>query len=230
MAAKSVKATDTTPPAPKRKVGSFADDRLKYLFESARLGTMRGASDFLDIAREEAGRLVVDLEPFDPVLLINKLDQDIRSLPWSNRVQFRDETGLLEGQLLVGGSRDRFRQCILNLLENAAKYSGESDPIDLVTSVDENRFLLSVIDRGPGIPADEQQKIFLPFYRSVKVSADVPGTGIGLAVVKLLMRRMGGDVDVIDHSQPGACIRLSLGIIGSSPSRPSDATAVIGKP
>ena len=186
--------------------------------------------DFLDIAREEAGRLVVDVEPFDPVLLIHSLDQDIRSLPWCNRVQFRDETGLLEGQVLVRGSRDRFRQCILNLLENAAKYSGESDPIDLVMSADENQFLLSVIDRGPGIPADEQQKIFLPFYRSVKVSADVPGTGIGLAIVKLLMRRMGGDVVVIDHSRPGACIRLSLGIIGSSPSGPSDVTAVIGNP
>ena len=82
----------------------------------------------------------------------------------------------------------------------------------MLTSSDADTFFLSVIDQGPGIREEEREQIFLPFYRSAKNTNDVKGTGIGLAIVKLLMKRMGGDVRVLDSSDPGTCFQLSLAV------------------
>jgi signal transduction histidine kinase len=186
--------------------------------------------DFLDLARDGAGRLVVDREPFDPIQLMEKLVQDVHALPWGKRVQFHDKTDSSDRRILVAGNEERYRQCALNLLENASKYSGKSDPIEVVASLEVDQFLLSVIDQGPGIARDEYDKVFLPFYRSMSVSGAIPGTGIGLAIVKLLMQRMGGDVVVVDYSQPGACLQLRLAVSGFSPSDPSEAMAKVSTP
>ena len=186
--------------------------------------------DFLDIARDEAGRLVVDRESFDPIQLLENLVQDTNALPWGKRVKFFDNTNASDRRILVSGNAERYRQCALNLLENASKYSGESDQIEIVASLQADQFLLSVIDQGPGIPRNEYDKIFLPFYRSVSVSGAVPGTGIGLAIVKLLMQRMGGDVAVVDRLQPGACLQLRLAVSGFSPPDSREAMAEVRNP
>jgi signal transduction histidine kinase len=111
---------------------------------------------------------------------------------------------------MVRGDIERFRQCVLNIIENASKYSPKNSPIKVTISCDADFFSIYVTDQGPGVPVDEREKVFLPFYRANATAAHVSGTGVGLAVVKLLMERMGGNVTIENSETSGACFKLSL--------------------
>jgi signal transduction histidine kinase len=97
------------------------------------------------------------------------------------------------GELLVLGKPEELRTAVFNLFDNAIKYSGEQKDIvvDLV-SADRDKILLSVRDRGIGIPRPELKRIFSRFYR-VPNSGQVKGTGLGLFIVRAVARRYGGD-------------------------------------
>ena len=89
-----------------------------------------------------------------------------------------------------------------NLLENAVKYSGDSVHITVTGTLDGHRFTLTVADNGIGIPPAEQARVFDKFYRSASLpDRSVPGIGLGLSYVKLLVEAHGGTVDL--QSQPG---------------------------
>ena len=89
-----------------------------------------------------------------------------------------------------------------NLLENAVKYSGDSVHITITGASDGHRFTLTVADNGIGIPPAEQARVFDKFYRSASLpDRSVPGIGLGLSYVKLLVEAHGGTVDL--QSQPG---------------------------
>jgi len=97
------------------------------------------------------------------------------------------------GELLVMGKPEELRTAVFNLFDNAIKYSGEQKDIvvDLATA-DRNKIVLSVRDRGIGIPRPELKRIFSRFYR-VPNSGQVKGTGLGLFIVRAVARRYGGD-------------------------------------
>jgi two-component system, OmpR family, sensor histidine kinase SenX3 len=97
------------------------------------------------------------------------------------------------GELLVMGKPEELRTAVFNLFDNAIKYSGEQKDIvvDLATA-DRDTIVLSVRDRGIGIPRPELKRIFSRFYR-VPNSGQVKGTGLGLFIVRAVARRYGGD-------------------------------------
>jgi two-component system, OmpR family, sensor histidine kinase SenX3 len=97
------------------------------------------------------------------------------------------------GELLVMGKPEELRTAVFNLFDNAIKYSGEQKDIvvDLV-SADRDTIVLSVRDRGIGIPRPELKRLFSRFYR-VPNSGQVKGTGLGLFIVRAVARRYGGD-------------------------------------
>jgi two-component system, OmpR family, sensor histidine kinase SenX3 len=97
------------------------------------------------------------------------------------------------GELLVMGKPEELRTAVFNLFDNAIKYSGEQKDIvvDLATA-DRDKIVLSVRDRGIGIPRPELKRIFSRFYR-VPNSGQVKGTGLGLFIVRAVARRYGGD-------------------------------------
>lgn len=88
-----------------------------------------------------------------------------------------------------------------NLVSNALKYSPEDTPVELRLFTQGNRVAVAVADRGPGIAADEQERIFERFYRTEQ-AASQPGSGLGLALARDLARLQGGDVTV--ESWPGS--------------------------
>jgi two-component system OmpR family sensor kinase len=72
---------------------------------------------------------------------------------------------------------------------------------------------IRVEDRGLGIPEAERELVFEPFYRSIPTAGqEVRGTGVGLAIVRLLIERMGGKVKIVDQEQPGTTIQFELPI------------------
>ncbi len=93
------------------------------------------------------------------------------------------------------GDEDALAQVLINLLANAEKYGGDRKEITLHT-FREGRFVcLSVLDRGPGVPAGEENKIFEPFYRAHdSLSSAIPGTGLGLALIRRVLIEHGGEI------------------------------------
>ena len=97
---------------------------------------------------------------------------------------------------------DAISQCVINLLSNAAKYSGTEKKIVVKSQKNETGCHISVSDNGIGISQEDQQKIFEPFFRSREESARRrKGTGIGLAITLHIMEAHGGAVEV--HSSLG---------------------------
>jgi len=99
-------------------------------------------------------------------------------------------------------NRDAINQCLVNLIDNAIKYSGESKRIIVRVGHEENYITIAVTDYGIGIPKKEQQRVFEKFYRvSTGLIHDVRGSGLGLAIVKHTMDAHGGKITV--KSRPG---------------------------
>jgi len=103
---------------------------------------------------------------------------------------------LPEGEVLVIGNPEELRTVIFNLFDNAVKYSGEKKDIVVdVRTPNMDSVLLSVQDRGIGIPKSELKRIFKRFHRAQTATAgQVKGTGLGLFIVRSVVRRYGGDV------------------------------------
>jgi signal transduction histidine kinase len=86
------------------------------------------------------------------------------------------------------------RRAVRNLLENAKRYGGDQKPILLTLSATPTRIEISVSDRGPGVPAEECERIFEPFYRMAGHAEHAGGVGLGLSLVRQIAQRHGGQV------------------------------------
>nr|WP_259736284.1 HAMP domain-containing sensor histidine kinase [Synechococcus sp. CS-1329] len=182
--------------------------------EAERMGRM--VSELLDIAREEAGRLRLGRDPLDLDDALLVAFERLQPLA-PDRLRLRLPQ---EGSPPWGlGDGERLQQCLTNLVENALKYTPKGSPIELYSSAGATEVVLHVRDNGPGVPLAEQERIFERFVRGTS-QADTSGSGIGLAMVRLLMRRMGGDVRVASAPGGGADFQLVLERVGLRSSIP----------
>jgi two-component system sensor histidine kinase KdpD len=107
----------------------------------------------------------------------------------------------------------RAEQVMFNLVSNAAKYSPAGIHITLSAFAQERVVQVSVTDQGPGIPLEERQRVFEPFYRVEKedgTAKSAQGVGLGLAICKSLIEAQGGSIWVEDRPDPGATISFTL--------------------
>jgi signal transduction histidine kinase len=185
--------------------------------EARRMGAM--VSDMLDLARQDAGRLEFRLQAIDVEMVL--LDCYERLAPSSQgrlRLALAGEDG---GLPPAAGDRDRLEQCLVALVDNARRYS--SGPVSLSAAFHPPMLVLHVSDQGPGVRPEERELIFDRFVRG-SAAVGTRGSGIGLAVVQLLMRAMGGDVAIGEVVGGGADFQLLLPAhAGSSQQRLRDA-------
>ena len=178
--------------------------------ESDAMGRL--VTDLLQIARDDAGRLQLERRPVDPYAVLSAVFDRLESSS-DGRLQ------LLPAPVdyaYVSADPERLSQCLSNLVENACKYSPAGSPIELRLSSGDQVVVFHVIDRGPGVPAEERVQIFERFRRG-STTGEVSGHGIGLAVVKTLMERMGGSVTVVDSACGGADFQLCFPALLSAP-------------
>ena len=110
---------------------------------------------------------------------------------------------------------DRIREVIMQLLENAAKYSPAEAPIQITAEAKNNMLMVSVADHGPGIDDFEQGLIFEKFYRGRNQRMAVQGTGMGLAIAKAIVEAHSGTIGVVSQLGHGAVFYFTLPLAGS---------------
>ncbi len=164
-------------------------------------------NEVLDIARIESGRLAMSPEP----LALRPLLQEVSLLlsPQADsadiRLRLPDD---LATTLCVQADRQRLVQVLLNLLSNAIKYNHPGGHVEVRVQANSDTVTLSVIDNGPGIAAEDLERLFIPFERLGAAASEVEGTGLGLALSKSLLEQMDGSLGV--HSTPGEGSTFSL--------------------
>jgi len=111
-------------------------------------------------------------------------------------------------KVIVEGDPMALRRMFSNLLENAVKFGGQAR-----TRVfhDQTNAFVEIDDDGPGIPHDERERVFEPFYRrEPSRSRQTGGIGLGLALVRSIARGHGGDVDLVNRAGGGLTVRVQL--------------------
>jgi two-component system, NtrC family, sensor histidine kinase KinB len=168
----------------------------------------RLVNSLLDISRLEAGRPLVTTAPADPAGLIEKAIHDVTPAATGRRQTI--QTGIEKGLPTIQVDADMIRRVLINLLENAIKFSQESTEIEVGVGRARDSVEFWVQDHGPGIPASEQQHIFEKFGRFEGSAKRPPGLGIGLAFCRIAARAHGGTIRL--ESEPGKGSRFTVAL------------------
>lgn len=158
----------------------------------------RLVEDLMQVARIDAGRVVLEPEELDIGVLVKELVEQFHD-KWRGR---RISVAATGGLPVTAGDSHRLEEILINLIDNAVKYSPAQQPITVDIDAGDGELRVSVKDRGIGIPRHEQKNLFKKFSRvSSEATADIPGTGLGLYIAKGLIEAHGGRVWV--ESEPG---------------------------
>ena len=153
-------------------------------------------NEILDLSKIEAGKLTLDVEPFDPRELVDIVVAQHRSLAAQKGIRFGWRDAGTPAEVVL--DRQRVRQILVNLIGNALKFT-EAGEVEVISAgIDDARFHVAVRDTGPGIAPELQEVIFEEFHHAEGAAA---GTGLGLPISRRLARAMGGDVTF--ESEPG---------------------------
>ncbi len=163
-------------------------------------------NDLLDISRLQSGRLDLTLESIDVPALVEEIGDRFALMANKHEIRF-----VKAEPVVVQGDRDRLEQVIANLLDNAMRYSPKGGPIDVAVDVRDGRAIVSVRDRGVGIPKEKQGRIFQRFYRAhTGTPYDYGGMGVGLYISREIVDRHGGSVWFESREGRGSTFYLSL--------------------
>jgi len=193
------------------KSNRVADDQKKKMIgileaEIEALSDM--SSSFLDLARLESGRKQYHVNEFDLRDLLLECHEIISSDAHKHQLDFTvDIPGDLPRML---GDRQQLKQAFINLLNNAIKFNQKDGEIELKASKKQKSIVVTISDTGIGIPADEHPHIFEKFYRVKSHRDQVPGTGLGLSVVKQIITGHGGEISFTSNVDAGTTFTVSL--------------------
>jgi signal transduction histidine kinase len=172
-------------------------------------------NNVLDFSKIEQGKKIYRLEP---VCLAEVVHAAARAMQYPLAQQgFHLRVEMENGIPAVRADADAIEQAILNLLTNAMKYSGDAREIELKLRRKESQAIIQVTDRGMGIPAAEQARIFEKFYRVPSgENQRVPGTGLGLTLVEHIATTHGGHVEVESEPGKGSTFSVCLPLEGTA--------------
>ena len=205
---------------------SAADRRFPDIIARNTTRMQRLVDDLLRLARLDAGQESVDIVECSTVSLFGAVETELAPLLEEKRQ--RVETRIEPAAKMLRVDSFKLHDVLKNLLENAARYAPVDTTVTLTATVREAASVLSVEDRGPGIPDTDLPRVFERFYRVERSRARNPGgTGLGLAIVKHLVGLHGGHVSAVNRIGGGCSFVVvlpqAIGATGvltdSSPSR-----------
>jgi signal transduction histidine kinase len=184
------------------------DQRESFLaliaHETSRLAALIG--DVLDTSRIESGTFSYSFEDVDLAGLV----RDSAAAAEHGQDEVTVEAVVREPLPPVRGDRDRLRQVLVNLIDNAVKYSPPGDRVSVEAEQSDSRVVIQVRDHGPGISPEHQRLIFEKFGRANVAEHAKPGTGLGLFIARSIAEAHGGALEVRSAPGRGATFRLSL--------------------
>ncbi len=163
-------------------------------------------NDFLSLERLEAGRVEPTFTYFDLVKLSEEITEEMQMITKQNQNIIYEHTGTTSSALL---DPNLLKNCIINLIANAIKYSGENTFIEFNTEITSRQYIITVKDNGIGIPAADQKHLFQPFFRAHN-TGNIPGTGLGLNIVMRYAGLMHGKVDFESTINKGTKFSISF--------------------
>jgi signal transduction histidine kinase len=186
----------------------------KVITQTERMGNL--VNDLLSLSRLESESGVFEIQPIDlrqPVKDSARLLQPARE---ARKVDI--DCRMPEEPVWVDGDEEGLRQAMGNLLDNAIKYSPEGGTVEIRVRISDSMATVEVRDRGPGIAAHHQERLFERFYRVDKArSRALGGTGLGLAIVKHTALAHGGMVSVDSTPGRGSTFRIEIPLSKNAP-------------
>ena len=163
-------------------------------------------NDFLSLEKLEAGKVEASFTEFDLVKFSEEITEEMQLVAKQNQNIIYQHTGksnlvLLDPNLL--------KNCIINLIANAIKYSGENTFIEFNTEIQGNNCTIVIKDNGIGIPETDQKHLFEPFFRAHNIG-NIPGTGLGLNIVARYTSLMNGKIDFKSIVNQGTSFTISF--------------------
>jgi two-component system sensor histidine kinase KdpD len=178
--------------------------------ESERL--QASITEAIQLARIESRELHLAREAACAADLIRTAIEDTR-----DELQSRYEVRVEPPDLVLDADPDLMRRALMQVLENARKYSPPDSPIEVEARSEDGGPVISVSDKGPGIPIDELDRVFEKFFRGRRTTTAVEGTGMGLAIAKGIIEAHGGKIRAANRPGGGAAIVMTLPRTGTSP-------------
>lgn len=149
-----------------------------------------------------------EVEEFYPKIIIEEVVDSLKNIAASKNINLSIEKN---ATVKITGSRDKFHQLVLNLVENAIKYTNNDKSVCVRSYVNNDKYMFEVEDQGIGIPKESLDRIFERFYR-VDKSRKGNSTGLGLAIVKHIVKTFNGDIKVVSEVNKGSKFIISLNI------------------
>jgi len=167
------------------------------LEETQRLKTI--TQSLLLLARADAGQLTLQREPVDLSAEIESLLEDARVLAADLRLTFDAQ---MQPRVQVEADRALLRPALFNLLSNAVKYNVPEGRVSVTLARADDHVVFTVGNTGPGIPAEDQPRVFDRFYRVRRGDRTIEGIGLGLSLAREIIRAHGGEV-MLEESRAG---------------------------
>ena len=200
--------------ASKEKFSEDTQKSFKAIEESAgRLGQL--VEDLLQVARSESGTIKVEVSPVNIDELVETSIRQISLLAKEKNIRIKSE--LDQNNKNVLADDEKLSEVMENLLSNAVKFNSDGGRVDVKSVRVDNKLQVSVADTGYGIPKAQQGKVFQKFFRARgKETKKVPGTGLGLFVVRMLVEKMKGDITFTSEEGKGTTFTFALPVASKS--------------
>ncbi|PKN92399.1 MAG: hypothetical protein CVU44_14780 [Chloroflexi bacterium HGW-Chloroflexi-6] len=166
--------------------------------------------------RLESGTMRLDISPID---LVSTLEESILAVkPIANKKQIAIRLNTPSRPILAMGDKSGLQQVFINLINNAAKFSPEGTSVDVNLTVTDMYVETAISDHGMGIPPEDIPHLCERFFRGKNVTiAEIPGSGIGLYIVKSIVEELGGSLKVESILKQGTTISITLNRANPNP-------------
>jgi PAS domain S-box-containing protein len=162
--------------------------------------------------RLESGKMKLEAVPMDLLPVLEESARAVGSIANKRRISIKLETE--QSSLNVLGDMEGLSQVFINLINNAVKFSPEENTVEVKVAQDETHVHVAIADHGLGIPPEAIPHLFERFYRARNVTvAEIPGSGIGLYIVKSIVDELGGMISVKSEVNQGTTFTVSLRLV-----------------
>ena len=190
------------------------DDYLRDIWSSGK-HLLELLNDILDLSKIEAGQMVLNRSQFAVRESLEYCLSMVRERALKQRISLSLEVDPQVG--VLDADRLRFRQVVLNMLSNAVKFTPEGGRVGVRASIRGQDLVVEVTDTGPGVPAEDRQRIFDAFQQGARHPEQTEGTGLGLTLSKRILELHGGRIWVESEAGQGSTFGIALPVGSSEP-------------